>query len=396
MFFYETFGTRGVPSALPRVLVRAFPDEIGAGFARYGLYADPSSHDGLPFGMAKGRHLGVATALAFTCASCHLARLPDGRFAVGAPNHRYDYGGHILAMTVFPFLATAGPSGHDEAAIARVQPLLDRLRADPRLWKALGGALMLAVGAFKAPSLGPERERAYASWPTGTQDFLMKPVFVDDGVEIVSKIPPLYDLPRDETLRAHGMAHALYGTSGNARSLVSFMHGFIALGGGDPRKWPASRLRPLIEYLHSLEAPRNPHPAAPAAIAAGRALFADKGCATCHDGPAHGGRRVYRFDEIGTDDTLARWLDPEHAGTPCCGAQLADPLTRAVTAPRLVLLWAQTRFLHNGALSSLEQLFCLAPRPTQAPPMSTAGHRQTCDGLDVDEKRALIAYLESL
>ncbi|MGV3625744.1 MAG: hypothetical protein ACO1OB_33340, partial [Archangium sp.] len=65
--------------------------------------------------------------------------------------------------------------------------------------------------------------------------------------------------------------------------------------------------------------------------------------------------------------------------------------------PRLAGLAWQTRFLHNGAVTSLEQLFCLEPRPTVSLPAQTAvGHLETCGALSVDEKHQLIAYLRSL
>ncbi|MEO6950216.1 MAG: hypothetical protein ABI321_00280 [Polyangia bacterium] len=396
MFFYESFGTSGVPSSLPRFLVSAFPAEVGAGFSELGMIPDPASHNLLPFGMAPGKMIGVATSIAYTCASCHVAKLPDGRISIGAPNHRYEYGKQILQMTMFPFVATGGEKGHDELALHEIRPLLDRLKAQPQIWAQLGGALMLAMGALKIPKLEPDVEHMYATWPAGTQDFVLAPLPTDDKVEIVGKIPTLFNLPREGEIERHHMVNAMYGWSGNAQSLVSFMHGFIAIGGGKPEEWPEERLHPLLEYLYSLRAPKNPSPPPRAEVAIGKALFSDKKCIECHDGPRHSGKRLYKFAEVGTDDALAEWLDPEKTGVPCCGVHIADPLTREVKSPRLDALWLQHRFLHNGALSSLEQLFCLEPRPVRKKPLGGEGHRQTCDGLSVPEKHALIAYLESL
>ena len=397
MFFYETFGTGGVPSALPRMLLRAFPDEIGNGFEKLGMIEDPSSHEHLPFGMAQGKMIGLTTSIAYSCASCHVARLPDGRVAVGAPNHRYEYGHQILAMTVFPFIATGGPKGHDEKAVAVIQPMLDRLKANPRIWAKLGASLMSAMGSFEFPVMPAVVENQYATWPPGTQDFVIQPLPVDDKIEVVGKIPALFDLPRDEEIKKSGMVHAMYGWSGNASSLFTFMQGFIAVGGGDPKRWPEKKLRPLFEYLYSLTAPTNPRPPPRSMVVVGKQLFAQKGCTSCHDGPRHGGKRIYQLDEVGTDEQLARWLDIENKGVPCCDVKLADPLTRGVKSPRLNALWAQSRFLHNGSLSSLEELFCLRPRPTAlGPPLSSGGHLQTCHDLTIAERQALIDYLRSL
>jgi len=396
MFFYESFDTSGVPEALPFFLVRAFPKEMGAGFEKLGMIEDPSSPDHMPFGLAPGKMLGMAKAQVFTCASCHVARLPDGRISIGAPNHRYEYGKHVLAMMTFPFVATSKPESHDPDAVKYLQPMLDELKKDPTIWAKLGGTLMLAMGAFKIPSVTPDIEHMYANWPPGTQDFVLAPLPVDDHAHIVGKIPPLYDLPRNEEIASSRMTHGMYGWTGNAHSLLSFMHGFINLLGGHADKWPEERLRPLLEYIYTLEAPKNPNPPPAATVAAGKALFRDKACLDCHSGPRHSGKRIYKTSEIGTDDSLVRWMDSERKGKPCCGVEFEDPLTGGIKSPRLQALWLQRRFLHNGSLSSLEQLFCLEPRPKYPAPLSTEGHKQTCDNLTDDEKKSLIGYLRSL
>ncbi len=90
-------------------------------------------------------------------------------------------------------------------------------------------------------------------------------------------------------------------------------------------------------------------------------------------------------------------MDSEQKGTPCCKVKLADPLTRGIKSPRLDALWLQSRFLHNGSLSSLEQLFCLRPRPRdRVAPMESGGHLQTCREMSVAERQAIIGYLRSL
>jgi len=57
---------------------------------------------------------------------------------------------------------------------------------------------------------------------------------------------------------------------------------------------------------------------------------------------------------------MMKWLDPDLDGKPCCGLppDPAQPLTHGIKSPRLTGSWAFTRFLHNGSVSSLEDLFC--------------------------------------
>jgi hypothetical protein len=397
MFFYETFGTAGVPAALVKFLAQSFPDELGIGFAKLGMIADPASADKLPLGLAPTAPMsGGIDAVAFTCASCHFGRLPDARYAVGAPNHDYDYGRHILTLTLAPTLGlgTAQAADHDAAAVAKVKPVVDRLAGDFAL-KAKFGLALLPLASMKQPGLTPEVERQYASWVKGTLDFVIAPLPIDDGVHIVGKMIGLWGIPRAAEIASSKMSSSLLAWTGDARSLEEFLRGFATLGGVATPSDEA--LRPLAEYVYSLRAPANPSPPAAALVARGKGLYESKGCVTCHDGPRGSGKRVYTFDEIGTDRALAKWVDPTMSGSACCGLAIQPgTLTHGVKSPRLVGTWALRRFLHNGSLETLEQLFCLEPRPAGGPePLRSDGHAFTCDGLAPDEKRALIAYVRA-
>jgi hypothetical protein len=402
MFFYEGFSTAGAPADLIQFLLDNFSAELGPGFEKLGLIADPNSTQHLPLGLTPTVKLGgVANALAFTCASCHVAKLPDGRYAVGAPNGNYQYGRHNLSMVMFPLVALNGSTdGHDATAVAQIQPLLDHYAADPTLKNKLYRALLpVILAGTKVPSFPAAAEGLYAQWKPGTMDFFIEPLPINDGVHIVSKISPLWELPEGDEVRASGMMSAMLGWTGNTPSLTDFCTSFVTFGGGKGADWPAEKLGPLIEYVYSLRRPENPTPPDSAQVALGRKLFASRGCLGCHDGPRGSGKHVYSFDEMGTDRAMERWLDPNLDGKVCCGApvDMNAGLTHAIKSPRLVGSWTFARFLHNGSVDSLESLFCLSgDRPTRSDePLGDAGHRQSCDALSDDEKRSLIAYLRA-
>mgnify|MGYP006976406746 CR=1 FL=1 len=63
-------------------------------------------------------------------------------YAVGAPNHRYEYGKQILALTVFPSVALSGPMGHEAPVLAAIKPL--RVQGDV-------AAAQTFVGLFHLP-----------------------------------------------------------------------------------------------------------------------------------------------------------------------------------------------------------------------------------------------------
>jgi hypothetical protein len=389
MFFHEGFGTAGIPRPLVDWLLASFPDEVGTGFAEVGMIADPAT--GLPLGLAPGAPFGDVESLAFTCASCHFARLPDGRYAVGAPNHDYDYGRMNLMLALLPALSIPGadPSQHDAEAIAEIQPLRDRMAADPQIGTDLIAALLPLLGSGNAslPAFSAANERWYARWRTGTMDFFIEPLPLDDQVHTVSKISALWGIPQEG---------ARLGWTGGTASLEHFLAGFVLLGGGDAAAWPDERLAPLAEYVYSLRAPEGP-PTDPAAVSRGAEVFADA-CLECHGGPRGQGERLYSYEEIGTDAAMRWWADgPDHDGEPCCGLTFfeGDEVTNAIKSPRLVGLWAQSRFLHNGALDSLEQLLCVEPRAGVAEAaFGDSGHTFGCDLADAD-RAALLAYLRA-
>ncbi|MBM4377660.1 MAG: hypothetical protein FJ095_21515, partial [Deltaproteobacteria bacterium] len=331
-------------------------------------------------------------------ASCHFGKLPDGRYAVGAPNHDYDYGMQNLAFALFPQIAIADAGTHDPVAVARVKPMVDELNATPGLKLVMLGSL-LGLVSVDIPSFPASVQHHYASWKPGTMDFLIAPLPIDDGVHTVSKISALWSIPTKDAEQAAGMSHAMLGWGGPVHSVMNFLKEFVSFGGGNPAEWPEDRLAPLAAYIETLRAPANPSPPAPASVEEGKALFTTKGCVDCHSGPAGSGTRTYAFSEIGTDAEMAKWLDPTMSGEACCGATLepGETLSHGIKSPRLVGSWAMKRFLHNGSVDSLEALFCVdGPRGSVTEPAyRDGGHAFTCDDLSLDEKRALIDYLRA-
>lgn len=403
MFFFEGFGTLGIPAVLFDMLPELFVDELGPAYSNFGLVPHPSSPEGRPIGFGYGAPLvsadgDVFDTLAFTCAACHFGPLPDGRYAVGAPNHGYDYGRHMLAILIGPQAASPlfDEGAHHPDAVRAVRPMLDHLAADPGLAIQLGLALLpLASVGATTPTPSYEQEGEYASWLPGTMDFLIAPLPIDDGVHTVSKILPLWGLPTEDEIARAGMPNAMLAWTGSADALATFLDGFVAIGGG--AEWSPQALAPLVAYIESLRPPDVPADAVDPALAdAGAQVYADAGCLDCHGAPRGGGDRVYTFDEIGTDRALMAWGDPDLDGTLCCGLDDgATTLTHGVKSPRLVGMLAQSRFLHNGSLPSLEALLCVDPRPAALPePWNDEGHTYGCDLPDAD-RAALLAYLRA-
>jgi hypothetical protein len=400
MYFYEGFGTIGFPKPLMTWLMTSFPNEVGPGFEKLGLFADPSSPDHLPLGFSTGKPFGASNVEteAFTCASCHFGRLADGRYAVGAPNHSFRYGATNLMVALLPSLALPGAdaAAHDSAAIAVIQPLLDRMAADPAITLGLLGAVIPLIGSTP-PAFTAENEHHYATWRDGTMDPFIQPLPLDDKAHTISKIGSIWGIPSAAERATEGLSSVMVSFTGGTVTLYNFARGFVALGGGDRTAWTDEKLEPFVEYIESLRAPVNMTPPDATSAQRGGEVFAERGCLGCHDGPRGSGRKLYDYAEIGVDDALKRFADPDLTGTPCCGIQFepGDKVTHQIKSPRLVGLWAMSRFLHNGSLDSLEQLLCLSPRPDVTEmAFGSQGHTYGCDAPESDRK-ALIDYLKS-
>jgi hypothetical protein len=386
MFFYDPLGTVGVPAPLVDFLLNSMQDLVGPAFSEFGLIPDPYSETGLPLGMAPS----AEDTYAFTCASCHFGQTPDGRYAVGMPNQDYDYGAHNLALTLVPMSLTTGRDQMGPEAVADIEPMLDALDADWWLKAQLGIALIGLLGT-EIPEFPAETQDLYARWKPGTMDFLIAPLPLDDGVHTISRIPPLWGMPTEAEREAAGMEHALLGWTGNTPTTEEFVYWFGVLGGGVHPT--AEQIEPLARYLESLEAP-EPLAAEPGTDL-GHELFVSE-CLDCHQGPRGSGLQVFDIEDIGTEAAITSWMDPSGTGNPCCNEEVPDDfVTGGIKSPRLVGLWAQDRFLHNGSVESLEALLCLEDREgVTEGAFGDYGHEFGCE-LSVSDREALVDWLES-
>ena len=402
MFFYEGFNIEGVPAAVANFMVNNLPQTVGKGFSQFGMIPDPYSKTNLPLGLAPGATIAGVKTLSFACASCHFAKTPDGRFSAGLSNHDYDYGKQIIALNFISPAAMLPASLLDKQldplTINYMQPILDEINANNLKGSLFASVIPLAGLVFSGtplPTIPKEVQRQYLSWKKGTQDFVITPVGADDQVETISKMVTLWNLYSDEEMRAAGGPHSMLGFTGSTPNLDEFLAGFVALSQGN---FPTERLKALKTYLLTLKAPSPNIPQNNTQVENGRQLFSEKGCADCHNGPSFSSTRVFSFEEIGTDAALKRWADPDLDGISNVPQIINEPLTHSVKAPRLVGMWAQKLFLHNGSVDSLEDLFCLNhARPTRTDePFGDQGHTMTCENLSDEQKLNLIAYLKTL
>ena len=160
-------------------------------------------------------------------------------------------------------------------------------------------------------------------------------------------------------------------------------------------------------YLMSLEPPRNPNLAPSDVMASGEQVFRREGCARCHQPPAYTTGQLTVADGFSPPENHPNRDDIERisVGTDPDVALKTRKGTGLYKIPTLRGVWYRSRLLHDGSLTSLEELFDPArlnpeyePRGWN-PPLVTkravAGHAFGLS-LRADEKHALLAFLRSL
>ena len=404
MFFYESFGTVGIPSHLLEFFQQWYRPYFGSSFSSMGFVPNPNSRDSMPIGLSEStQRMGSIKVHAFTCASCHFGQMPDGRYAVGYPNNQLDYGRFIASLVALMKLSI---NPNDNAIHPELKTALSTTVQTARQLNgfmiglaSLGLNIAMRGGdAMSSGALDLTHEEQHRFWHlrTGTMDFLTKPM-ADDGVWTVSRILSLWNLPTPELIEAKQMPHGLLSWTGIGESLMDFLHGFVAISGSNT-EWTDEQLQPLVDYIYSLRAPTALHEIDHDAVERGAKVFAQTGCLDCHDGPSGEGRELYDFEHIGTDPAMRAIYNPDDNGQLCCGLDAAgDQATWSLKSPRLAGQRFRTRLLHNGSLDNLEQLLCLEARPVRnSEAQSATGHLFGCDELTEAEKRDLIDYINHL
>jgi cytochrome c peroxidase len=152
---------------------------------------------------------------------------------------------------------------------------------------------------------------------------------------------------------------------------------------------PDALLYALALYINSLQGPPNPSPFDDEARHGQEIFMKTAGCAQCHTPPFYSNNKL----------TLAQGFTPSQAelknydimnlsiGTDPGLALKTRKGTGFYRVPSLKMLWTNDVFLHDGSVSSLEEMF----NPNRA----AKGHPFGLN-LNADDRRALVKFLKTL
>jgi hypothetical protein len=364
--------------------------------------------DGTVFG-SRWVPTGDGVALSFgNCNNCHVAYLPDGTRVPGAPSFANTsrskdakYRNPLVNVVQFANRYVTGAAPIQMPA------------GDP-----LGTWL---YGSYGVPWGDPGVNNRLASMTKADYDLLLRANVLTGAVPrwngslfYPAKIPDLIGI-KDRKYIDHTATHLHRGPGDLMRyaALVSYAetvdfgaHHMLENGARRVQaRLPDEALYALAMYLYSLDPPKNPNVLDEPAQA-GRKIFEREGCAGCHTPPLYTNNKL----------TLARGFVPKQPPSTLDILPLSvgtDPglalQTRKGTGyykvPSLKGVWYRGHYLHEGAATSLEEMF--NPRRTSAdyvpdgwlPPGEKArpiqGHEFGLK-LPAIEREQLIAFLKTL
>ncbi len=321
---------------------------------------------------ARTEFAAVALALLAACA------MPAGTHAQGDDGTR----ARMLALGPWPPAAPA-PDEAGRAAIA----LGEQLFFSPRLGDGGGVRCASCHEPWRRYADGRARALGIAEGTRNTPTLLNVALhrrFGWDGARDTLALQALRPLADAREMPASA-AHVAGLLRGDATLAARYAAAFGAAPGADDDALLHDAGRALAAYVATLRSARTPFDAwrdavatdpgagAPSpATARGLALFTGRGgCVACHAGPA--------FSDDGFHVSLVHSTGPD--GLPDAGRAAIAP--NAFRTPGLRDVAATAPYMHDGSVASL----CDALRP------HAAGQPT---GLSVDERRDLVAFLETL
>ncbi|MFZ9520614.1 MAG: hypothetical protein ACO3A4_09070 [Silvanigrellaceae bacterium] len=417
---WETSGKLPLPEILFNAIERSWPDRVGPGFQKLGFFPNPTDPAGRPLGIARSttRYTGMPS-VNVTCAACHVGQLPDGRFAIGAPNTKLDLSTFNL-MSYYPlYAAMLDPERKKlpqqaQAFFAELERTERRRVVDGKnridwsnlVFKYSRMLHMLNIGPKGLPdvkfvAMPPERD--LLSWLNGRPGVFNPgaPMLTiqRDGVPNLS-IPQIWGLTGYEEDFLAGRVAPLGQTTKYA-SLEKFVASALVYAYQDLSLVRPRNIRPLVAFLRQLRAPGQQQSSPGELVENGRLIF-KSACVQCHDGTAGESTRLYPAEIVGSPKSLENARQDYKATTPI--AKLIDDLSQQLSADlrpqpegirsrRLIGVWSRRDLMIDGSVENLDDLFCKSRAGRK---IAGSPHSELCSNFDDSEKEALMGYLRSL
>ena len=358
-------------------------------YSKLGGHPQP---DGTVFG-ARWVPTSKGLALSITdCSGCHTRIMPDGTRIPGAQFNDPGDGlqGELVIRGLRPFF-----QGDSDGVAAW------RQFAVP--WSA--NDIHTGIKTMSAEEAGA----LFASNPPGTfPRFNGSPYYT-------TKVPDLIGI-KDRKYIDHTATHQLRGPA----DVMRYAALVACCDSGDfgthrmltdaqrriPEKIPDHVAFGLVQYLFSLEPPKNPNLSDPRAVA-GRQVFEREECGTCHSPPLYTNNKLTLAKGFTLPEDHPNKADviPISVGTDPGLALKTRKGTGFYKVPSLKGVWYRGLLSHDGSVATLEDWFDPARLRADYVPTGFKGYKVTRRAvpghefglqLTADEKAALIAFLKTL
>jgi mono/diheme cytochrome c family protein len=337
---------------------------------------------------------GLALGLS-NCASCHTRLMNDGSLLHGAPPN--EDASPLGAFRIAPWAVSAMNLADDSPG-------------------------MLFWRSFAAPWLPDDVHERFKTMAPPEIGPLVRPAFApgifprwNGSPFYPTKIPDLIGI-KDRKYIDHTATHQHRGPGDIMRyaALVTYSDAsdfgpYRLLSDAQRRvavRAPDEALYAMTQYLYSLQAPPNPNLSDPR-IPRGQQIFNREGCGSCHTPPLYTNNKLTLAEGFTPPAEHARLFDIAHVsvGTDPGLALKTRKGTGYYKVPSLKGVWYRGRYLHDGAVTSLEEMFDPAriqddfvPTGFVPPGQKTRAIKGHEYGLRLNpaERAALLAFLRSL
>jgi hypothetical protein len=416
---WETTGKLPLPVLLFDAIKRTWPERVGANFEKLGFLPNPLDARGRPLGVTRSttRYTGLP-AVNISCSACHVGQLPDGRFAVGAPNTKLDLSTFNL-MSYYPLFATMSDKERSRLHPKVLAFYLELERAERERFKNGAAGIdwsdvifkysrllrVLHVGSKGLPDaqyvvMPPERD--LLSWIDG------RPGVFNPGAPMLTlQVEGVPNLSVPQLWGVRGYAQdfeqgqsAPVGQTTKYSSLEKFAADAFIYAYQDPALNRPRNIRPLTTYLRQIATPKTLESIDPSAVFSGEQIY-NQSCKSCHNGPSGESTELYRADEVNSVTALENPRAGYLATTPIAkliaglsdalGARL-EPQPVGIKSRRLAGLWARKNLMTHGSIHDLDDLLCLRDERSAA----AITHKDICTNFTSSERWALFSFLKTL
>lgn len=412
----------GMPEKLTHALIDSFPEYTGKKLEKLGFLVDDSiKEEKWPLGFVNVKKSKPFSFKSITsgkvqqvsCAACHVAKLPDNRIAVGAPNQKLDLG-LFNALGAYTFWRMDGSSESnqrwDENLVKFYQSLDIKLKSrnkdnmisniDYIKNLKLQDVFYRLLGEGVVPV---ENQRTYLKGGPGVYA-LMSPMLNVPGKEYYVTPPQIWGL-EDFTKRNNKESKNTLGFINEVFSLEEFIEQAIILSTHSKKYVKKKNISPLAKYISCLQAPVNNEMIKKEQFDEGAKIF-NSSCIGCHSNKNGNGQSIYLPESVNSPEIYFNLLDnlklEDRQSKKIM--KIFDQLGITINVPkgiaprRLDGIWVKDKLMHNGQVNGLDHLFCLNNMKREdtemSNPLLSGTHSDLCNNYSLNEKLALKEYLK--